>query len=207
MKYILSMILLLAAFVCNAAVYMQVDPNGTATYTDVPSVNAQKVDPNGYGSAQASQSSQQTSNASTPAIVANAEAKKPYTTFLISSPVDQQTFQNQRDITVEIKIQPDLQKGDKIQAFLDGKPVGDAVASTHLQLKQLDRGTHQINAVLIGDNQANLKQSNSVTVFIHYASTNSPALKSEANQIPVELKPTILSEITNDILQTIKSLN
>jgi hypothetical protein len=169
-KYILMVYLLLAPLFCFSAVYLNQDKNGNTVYTDTPSTNATKISIPEAGSVSApspTQPSQPKDNANLPQKI----SKKPYTIFSISSPLDQETIQNQPTITVSIKIEPELQPGDKIQLFVDGKPSGDPAEKSSFVLKHIDRGKHELYATLMEDHQVT-KRTNSIIIFVHYASVS-----------------------------------
>lgn len=177
------LLLCFCSCVCHAAIYMQLDKNGNTVYSDTPlNANAKKIDLPKTEDNQTHQD--QVAPASAASL--NEETENPanqiptlkssphvYTTFLMESPKDQETFQNQPVIPVEIKIDPLLQAGDKIQLYLDGKPMGSPVPTTHLQLMQIDRGSHQLSAVLIDNNQQKIKDTGTITIFVHQASVSS----------------------------------
>ncbi len=168
MRYVLMIILLFTSLVCLAAIYFQKDANGNIIYSDTPLTdNAQSIN------------IPSTKHSSTPPvsppIPSDTAAKKDignkaYTTFFIVSPTDQETIQNQPVITVSINIDPKLQSGDKIQLYVDGKAWGGAEANTQFTLDHIDRGIHQLYAVLLNQNGITIKQSNNVTLYVHYAS-------------------------------------
>ena len=97
------------------------------------------------------------------------EKKTPYLSFSIESPLDQETIQNQPNITVKLSIKPDLQENDKIQIYLDGKPWGLAQASTQIDLGRLERGMHQLHAEIIDKEMRFLRKSAVITIYVHYA--------------------------------------
>jgi hypothetical protein len=68
-----------------------------------------------------------------------------------------------------------LQSGDKVQLMVDNKPAGEAVAGTSGILPWIERGAHQVSAVIIDANQKVIKSSNSITIYIQRAGMNSPA--------------------------------
>lgn len=153
------------------AVYTQTDENGNVTYSDMPLKNSQLVvipEVNTTASQQPPKKTM-TNTPSTPSPSSSGETKITYTTFTMTSPIDQQTFQNQRAIPVEIKIEPALQTGDKIQLYVDGKPYGTAMESTTLTTQQLERGSHTISAALIDRAQTVLKQTGTATIYVQYA--------------------------------------
>lgn len=161
MKYFYFILLVLSQC-CFADVYQQVDQNGNTTYSDSPMGNSKIINDNGNNT-----STVETSKNASLIVLEN--IRKPYTQLSITSPTDQQTFQNERDIIVQVKVEPDLQKDDKLQLYVDGAPYGDALSSTQLPLTQLDRGEHTIKVVIIGQNKAILKSSATITVYIQYA--------------------------------------
>jgi hypothetical protein len=174
MKYRLITILMLIASLNHAAtVYQQTDDNNNTTYSDTPAKNAKVIEipqENSISSIPKTILTKPTSGTSTkiseePA----AEERKPYTSFKITDPYDNQTFQNQRQIPVQVTIEPELQKGDTVQLYLDGNPNGQAVEGSALQLKQVDRGTHTISAVIFDKNKTIVRSTNTITVYIQYA--------------------------------------
>lgn len=179
MKYWIAVLLLLFTIDCHAEIYQQQDVDGHTIYSDIPlNNNAQKLNSPASLKSSSGASSQTTTTVATPSetqpsLATPKSIKQSYKVFLIAAPKDQETIQNQPVIPVKIDIDPPLQEGDKIQLFLDGKPWKDAVASTELQLAEVDRGIHQLSASLIDANKIVLKQSGSITIYVHHASVNS----------------------------------
>jgi hypothetical protein len=177
MRYFLLVIFLLISLTCGAAIYMQKDANGNITYSDMASPTATRVDlppapTTTFAPAAPAAAKSKTSNtaSTTPdAPATDSDQHVDYTAFFINSPTDQQTFQNQRDVAVDISVTPALQKGDAIQIIVDGNKVGPPAASTHFQVNQLPRGTHQVSAELLDGNKAVLKQAPAINFFVHYA--------------------------------------
>ncbi|MES2217503.1 MAG: DUF4124 domain-containing protein [Pseudomonadota bacterium] len=179
MRYLLLVSFLLLSLTCVAAIYMQKDAKGNISYSDIPTTDATRVDlppptttsfstPAAPAAGKAAATSGKAGKVGvTP--TETTDARQTYTAFSISSPTEQQTFQNQRDIAVQFNLAPSLQKGDSIQLFVDGSKVGEPAATTQFQVNQLPRGTHQVSANLLDSNKAVLKQAASVTFFVHYA--------------------------------------
>lgn len=177
MRYIISFLILFSISVCHADIYMQKDSNGNTTYSDTPFNNATRVDLSNQHSA-SFQSSPQILPAAkssepnkTPALSSDIKTNE-YTEFMISSPKDQDSIQNQAVLPVNIILKPELKSGDTIQLLLDGKLTGNPSTSTNLQLGQLDRGQHELSAIIVNSNQQVVKKSNSVTFFFHRVNTN-----------------------------------
>lgn len=110
-------------------------------------------------------------DAATTGDAANATApiKKPYLVFSISSPKDQDTIQNQPSIPVTLTVEPALQTGDLVQLFYDGKPLDQPAASTTLDLPTLERGVHQVYAVIFSKGVI-VKQTNTITLNVQRVS-------------------------------------
>lgn len=164
-----------------ASIYQQTDSQGDVTYTDTPSNNAKEV-------------SLPSNSISTPSETVKADEKKPkanskvtdsiptletdsgYSAFGIESPKNLETIQNEPIISVKINISPELKAGDTIQVFLNGQATSDPIKSTRFELKNVERGTHQLYAVLYGADKTQLKKSNPITIFVHRNSVvTSPA--------------------------------
>lgn len=183
MKYFLYLLLLAGLILCSAAIYVTTDKNGHVSYSDVPTPDAKRLDVPVASVVSVKQPETDTSasvinkktSANKPEVKAAVEAgemvevRKPYTSFMISSPVDQQTFQNQRSIPVSVNLVPELQKGDKIQLYINGKAIGLPVESTQLQFDVLERNTYQIHLDLLNAKLEKIKQSNSVTIYVKFA--------------------------------------
>jgi hypothetical protein len=179
MKKILVAILFFLSPASFAMVFMQPGSQGEIIYSDTPLSNEAKpititpTDTVAIPTEPPSTSSPIEQNQKlTPSPLDT--AKKPYTAFTIISPKDQETFQNQPVIPVLIQLQPSLQVGDKLQLFLDGNPYGAPATTNQFQLNHIDRGNHQLQAILI-DKNLNAIKSNLVTIFIHYGSINAPS--------------------------------
>lgn len=172
MKYLVMLMLLLITLPCYSDVYTETDSQGNITYSDSPSTNSKKIEMQETSApppVTTNIPNKPTITSPTPTSEESTNADEPYTKFLIKSPTDQQTFQNEREIPVEIVITPDLKKGDKIQLFVDGIPHGEASSSTVLTAKQLDRGMHVISAILYDKTNKILKNTKGVVIYVQYA--------------------------------------
>lgn len=188
MKQIILVLFFLVACSTFADVYKSIDADGNVTYSDAPmNEQAEKIDlpedhtdesltpaaPTEENVGQDANTITETSEVSGEESANNTllvkTPKKPYTKFAILSPVNGETIQNQPTIMVQITIDPQLQEGDMIQVYLDGSPWGPPAHTNQFQFSRPDRGTHQISAKLLGDNNTVLKDSGSHTVYIHQA--------------------------------------
>lgn len=174
MKYLAGLLIFFFSYSVYADIYQVVDAKGNITYSDIPSQNAEKI---------ATTSMNVTETPVTlPSIkqvtkTLPSVAKKPYLIFTIASPADQATLQNQESISIILKIEPNLQVGDMIQGYVDGAPTGPISTTNHINLGRITRGTHQVYAILMDDKKNILKQSNTITIFVHNASAVFPPNK------------------------------
>lgn len=166
----LFIILTLTALACYAAIYMQTDKSGNITYSDTPTENARPVSMSDQNIITTPETAPANPTQQMPAT--NEATRIPYQSFSISSPADQETIQNQPSFSVKFDIQPELQNGDSIQLFIDGSSWGAPVKKPELLVTQLERGTHKLNATLLDANQRVLRESQTITVYIHRASSN-----------------------------------
>lgn len=165
----------------QAAVYQKKGPDGVVTYTDRPSPGATKVNIVNPSIStrptprqeEAPPTHTKTEKTDEPAPVS---ARAYYKTFALKSPENKETFQNQRQIVVQIDISPQLRDSERIQLILDGKPYGKPAVSTALILDNIDRGEHSVSAQLIDKQGKVIRSTGSATIFIHYANLNTRAI-------------------------------
>lgn len=85
--------------------------------------------------------------------------------IVIISPKNNQTLQNQRDISVNVAVYPKLKPGDKIVIYVDKKSSISA-DSTNIKILIPNRGEHEINAKLIRADGQNA-ESQTIKIFLH----------------------------------------
>lgn len=174
-KTIFLFFLIFFALIFINAIYMHKDNHGHIIYTDTPMPNSQIVNvPETLYSHPPETKPETVSNnpvAATQAMIIKEQGTRiDYTLFSIITPKDQETIQNQPIIPVEVDLKPSLQAGDRVQLLLDSKTWGTPVASTHLQMNLVDRGTHQLAAIIVDSNGTIVKETPSITIFVHRAS-------------------------------------
>lgn len=155
------------------AIYESVQ-NGSLAYSDVPSRDSHPYAVNGgnisnFASDNATDNNHPKSSESNSAswsetpLVANASMV--YQAITIVQPADQSTFQNQTPIPVSVSIQPALKDGDTVQLLVDGAPYGSAQTGLQFTVKDLIRGTHQIQVRILDKKGQSLQVSPSITIF------------------------------------------
>jgi hypothetical protein len=185
MKLLCSMLFLIFSPLIYASIYVQVDSNGHTTYSDVPlSQGAKPLSlPNKKSVNSITQAPSIPSITSpSPTTISNTQEKErnPYSTFMIVSPKNGESIANQPNVTVTVKIEPELLSGDTIQAYLDGSPVSAPATTTHIPLGLIERGTHTLSVKLFDRNQQLLKASDTITIYVQRSGLNSPARQGSA---------------------------
>jgi hypothetical protein len=159
------------------------DPNGVTHYSDQPTPGARRI----VISAQSTSVSPQATVTPVrpPAPRPGAQptaATVQYARLEIWQPANETSFFG-ADATVNVRLrsEPDLQPGDQLLTYLDGKLVGGQ-NSTELTLTGLDRGVHSLTSVIL-DAKGNEKiRSNDVVFYVKQPSVLSP-------QSPVRPRP------------------
>jgi hypothetical protein len=173
MRLVLLLSLLIFSLVCSAEIYMSKDKDGNVMYSDTPSQDAKKIVlPESNIPSTSTSTPPPPTTTAVEKIVKTTETTAqnvPYTKFVIGVPPDKETITNQPTISVVFLIDPDLQKGDRIQLYLDGAAVQAPAAKTSFDLTNVERGTHQLSAILLDANNNTLKESQTVTIYVHYA--------------------------------------
>ncbi len=161
----------------TAAVYQKISPDGSVSFSNQPSKNGERVTLPKLNLSKSAPEGEPENAAVKPDSklkdISKVELKKSveigYKEFAISSPINEQTFHNQRQISVQVSLQPALRAGDKVQLYLDGKPLGQPQAITSFTLNNINRGQHQLMARVFDKTGRTLGQTDLVTIYIHYA--------------------------------------
>jgi len=165
MKYGLLLILLIGS-IAQAQVYRTVDKDGNVVFTDVADDNAEEVIIDIAPS--------YTPPVIIPPLTPEETAEDtvvviPKYQVSITSPAQNESFQNPESITVTVNISPVLnaKRTDKLQFKLDGKPVGKASTLTSTTLAEIERGSHILVVSVVDKTGKVLKKSKSVLFHVH----------------------------------------
>jgi hypothetical protein len=173
MYYWISFLLIVPFTFCEAAIYQQSDSTGNITYSDVALSDEAAIMDNNETLPNKIYSPQ-TTPISVVSIKKNSSSTSephiPYTVFTIASPLNGETFQNAVSIPVSMTLEPELQKGDTIQLYVDGQTWHAPSASTQLSLYEIERGTHQVKAKVIDSTKTKIQESNNVTIYVQRTS-------------------------------------
>jgi Domain of unknown function (DUF4124) len=158
------LLVLFLTFVCataNAQIYRRIGPDGHVYFSDRPGPDAEQIEvtPNtavrlppvpGGGDAAKQQ------NAAAPA----------YSSFSIVSPSSNQGVRaNNGNVTVVLKLVPDLQSGHTIRLGIDGEDGAQISAgeSLTIELTNLSRGLHTVTATVLDQEGSKLIQAGPVS--------------------------------------------
>lgn len=152
-------------------IYKSVDEDGNVVYTDNPKgkKEVEKVD-------------LPTINTQSPTPVVNrpvAEDElgipKSYRVSIRQPTDGTQIPTGQTDIQVSVSLTPRLQKGHKVQAYLNGKAFGPSSTSPSLTLKEVYRGEHSLSAAVVDGAGKVISRSDTITIYVQRHSAPRPA--------------------------------
>jgi len=168
MKYLISVILIVFSTNALAEIYMKQEKNGSVTYSDSPMKNSKTVTVTDEMVTSVKTNNNATSKEEQ-TVAVTAVKRKPYTKFVINSPKNEETLQNQPSLDINFAVEPELSKDDKIQIIFDGKKLGEPVASSNINVGRVNRGTHELYGLIVDKDNKSIKQSNVITIFVQQA--------------------------------------
>jgi hypothetical protein len=161
MRKVLVTLLVFACAAASAEVYKRIGPDGSVQFSDRPGPDAEKVD---VGPIQ---------TLKLPPVRPGKSTRGPqqrqafqYTEFSIVSPANEEGIRaNDGNVTVRMALQPALRPGDTVAVTVDGERIGTG-GSTTIQLTNLPRGGHTIQAAVIDTEGKELVQAQPVTFYV-----------------------------------------
>ncbi|HKE46224.1 MAG TPA: DUF4124 domain-containing protein [Steroidobacteraceae bacterium] len=156
-----------------ATTYKWVDKNGVTHYSDTPAPGAEVVNLQSAQTFEATTPGTATSSRTSTAPGAEVPA---YTKLDLWKPENEETYTNTGNVvTARVRIEPDLRRSHTIWLYLDGKRVdGLPGAGDSFTLQNVFRGTHTLAAVVTDQQGKQLISSQTVTFYMHQASTQAP---------------------------------
>ena len=151
----------------GAVVYKTTEPDGTVTFSDRPREGAEELDVDPV------------QTVDTPAPSATVETVKPsehpgYTVFEVTSPKAGETFRDNGGlVSIQLTLVPRLFRDHTISIFMDGKELGSG-RSTSITLQNVDRGSHSVNANVVGKDGQQVTSTPTVTFHLHKTSVSTP---------------------------------
>lgn len=142
---VLALGLLGAAGLPAAEVYRWTDEDGIVHYSDQPHPGAEKIylaEPNTSRALSAARKrNDETEPADSPEFVK-------YESIAVTAPVAEETLWNIEGVlTVTLSVSPALQPGHQVRLYFDGTP--QMLAGTSVQLQEVWRGSHNLQAEII----------------------------------------------------------
>ncbi|WP_066922572.1 DUF4124 domain-containing protein [Steroidobacter denitrificans] len=169
-----------SAAIANQTVWKWVDANGVTHYSDRPVPGAVRMELNvgrsASGSSPAAVSTTSSPSAPSASSTADASPAIPYRNFEIWSPADGETIPNTGGaVTVNVRMDPNLQPGHQLHLYLDGKLVEDFAADiTRFDLTEVPRGVHSVIAIITDASGKRLQQSAQVVFTVRQTSIAQP---------------------------------
>ncbi len=173
------LLLLLLALPVLAGIYRSIGPGGQVIYSDQSAPGAEKVDvdPTTYTPRALPQKPSPDQGEPTQ----SASEIEGYESFSIARPSDAETiWSNQGNVSIALSIEPTLKPGDKFQLLLDDHTVVAQGHSTAVQLHNIDRGTHRLQAVILNDSGREVARTTTTTFHMRRTITKRPIPRSSS---------------------------
>lgn len=183
--------LLLPAFISAETVYKTRDAEGNIIFSDVPSEGAETIEIEAV----------QTVNIPAVKEIDNRPAEKlipeetVYTQFELVSPENDSTIRsNEGIVKVNLQMTPVLDEKHNIVYSMDGKEISSG-KYLQLTLSNVDRGTHNISASVMNENDEVIKRSNKLVFHLRkdsklFKNRNKPDANSDNSTNIVPDSPT-----------------
>ncbi len=149
----------------QTGVYKWVGPDGTVTFTDQSRPGAEKIEIEPPQTVPPPEAVRRTlEGVSGQPEQASAEAA--YAQFAIVSPADDESVRsNNGDVSIDMNLEPGLQAKHAIVVSMDGQAIGKG-SSTSLQLQNLPRGTHSVQASVVDESGTEVIRTETVTFHL-----------------------------------------
>jgi hypothetical protein len=181
-KWLIVLPMLYATALAAEPAWTWVDASGRRHYSDRPIEGATRVDlPGAQGfattrpapTAQTPRGTTAPGSATTPTNAAGAAPS--YRSFTITSPTHEETLWNIGAIlNVQVGIDPGLQPGHRIDAYLDGQRVVIGEQSPQFTISDVFRGLHTMYAVIRDAGGRELRRAPEITFMVQQTSIANP---------------------------------
>ncbi|MAB24343.1 DUF4124 domain-containing protein [Pseudomonas sp. 5Ae-yellow] len=172
-------------------IYTWTDAQGNRIYSDQPNPNSTKIEVGPTNSIEPPKPIPAFNEASNGANnQSNANITGGYRSLKVTSPANDSAVRaNDGNITLSVTIDPPLRSGNLLRAQVDGNLNEQAIAGSGqpnatLTLPNLDRGTHEISAVIMDTKGQVILSSDPVTLHVQRTSLNQPGRVGNPNQAP-----------------------
>jgi hypothetical protein len=187
-KWLIVLPMLYAAALAAAPAWTWVDANGRRHFSDRPVEGATQVElsgAQGFATTRPTPTPQAAGNAAAP--TSAAQPANSYRSFTIASPANEETLWNIGGIlNLSVAIEPRLQAGHRIDAYLDGTRVVIGEQAQSFAIPEVYRGLHTVYAVIRDQGGRELRRSPPITFMVQQTS-----VQNQANpQRPAPPRPT-----------------
>lgn len=162
------------------------DANGVIHYSDVPVPGAERIQlgsvPRPSGNAPAAAPATPASQGIAPAAQPDeTPATVPYLSCVVTSPANDEVFNAVSAVTVSLQLEPALQEGHRVQAFLNSRVVPDWPEGVlNHTLSSLYRGTYSFGVRIVDAGGRPVCTSPSIKFHVRQPSVLSPARRPPA---------------------------
>lgn len=180
MKRIFLLFLIFACATANAQVFRRVGPDGEVYFSDQPGPDAEKIQVSPAQSIRmpTSEPTETTAQPDSADAGQQEEETVAYALFSIVSPASEEAVRvNNGNVTIHMMLQPGLVPGHTIKLKVDGEDGKDmnAVDGMSIELMNMSRGRHTVEAMVVDDKGKALIQTEPVSFNVQRISLASPA--------------------------------
>lgn len=174
--FVCCLLALLWSLPLSAEIYKIKDKEGNVIYTDSPELVEQSKQPRevvelGPINTQPAVEPQFNFEA---APEEEEEQEVSYVVDLVSPQDESHVPPGQRNLEVAVRLEPQLQPGDRIQFIMDGKPLAPPSEDRSYVIEEIFRGTHTISAQIVNEQGQVLATTPTATVYVHRPSRLTP---------------------------------
>lgn len=175
-------------FAAGQTVWKWVDANGVTHYTDRPVPGATRMElATGSPVAASPPATAIPSSSSDPA---PADTGPVYRDLEIWKPANDETIQNSGgQVTVNLRVQPDVQPGHTLSLYLDGRLVEGSGNGTSFELRDVQRGGHTLVAVITDQRGNRIQESSRVAFYVQQQSIAQPPVGPALRPPPPKPQP------------------
>lgn len=162
-SWISLLALALAASPAHAVICKTIDADGVVSYSDIPAAECpQKVDLPDY-SRYTPRPLPASIRDESPAETAEAPFAGYREVAIVEPEQDGTVRDNEGKVMVSIALEPPLQDGHRVRVYIDGQPVPGSFDGTAIELRGVERGTHQLFAQVLDATGSSVARSDSVS--------------------------------------------
>ncbi len=166
---------LLCATATAEEIYKWVDEDGVIHYSDQPAPGAEVIQLPDRPAPRQSRPAPRPASAAPSLEAQRAAASRPfsYESLAFSSPNPEQTLWNiGGTLNVAISLNPGLRQGHRVRLYFDGEP--REISGTQVQLTEVYRGTHNLQAEVLDANGNLMIRSEPIRFYVQQTSIRNP---------------------------------